>query len=395
MTDPCRFFADPAFDFETRLALGASAYRCAEPGEVLATAATIADGDLDGWFDAWTAAAGRNRAAAEAARTAASAREARLRAAKYAGMAFFFVLGTRDPGRSLATWQAHRADVEQAMALWPTPARRVAIPYEAMTLDGWWLSGGDGDRPLAILNNGSDGTMVDMLPQAHRRRRARLARAHLRRPRPGRRALPLRPAFRPDWEAVIAPVLDFALREPGVDPKRVALIGVSQAGYWVPRAAAFEPRLAAIVADPGVTRVWSSWFDNFPEEVLDLFHAGDKAAFDAAMAEGMADAPARLRFDLAKRREPYRIASFFDIVTEVRTYDLTGVAGRIRCPTLVLDPENEAFWPGQSRELFAALACPKTLMPFTAAEGADGHCEPMAPTLRNARVFDWLEATLA
>ena len=34
-------------------------------------------------------------------------------------------------------------------------------------------------------------------------------------------------------------------------------------------------------------------------------------------------------------------------------------------------------------------------MPFTAAEGADGHCEPMAPTLRNARVFDWLEATLA
>ena len=309
MTDPCRFFADPAFDFETRLALGASAYRCAEPGEVLATAATIADGDLDGWFDAWTAAAGRNRAAAEAARTAASAREARLRAAKYAGMAFFFVLGTRDPGRSLATWQAHRADVEQAMALWPTPARRVAIPYEAMTLDGWWLSGGDGDRPLAILNNGSDGTMVDMLPQAI----AAVERGWhaLTFDGPGQGAALYRSglAFRPDWEAVIAPVLDFALREPGVDPKRVALIGVSQAGYWVPRAAAFEPRLAAIVADPGVTRVWSSWSTTSPRRSSTCSTLGDKAAFDAAMAEGMADAPARLRFDLAKRREPYRIAS--------------------------------------------------------------------------------------
>ncbi len=34
-------------------------------------------------------------------------------------------------------------------------------------------------------------------------------------------------------------------------------------------------------------------------------------------------------------------------------------------------------------------------MPFTAAEGADGHCEPLAPGLVCQRVFDWLEETLA
>ena len=67
----------------------------------------------------------------------------------------------------------------------------------------------------------------------------------------------------------------------------------------------------------------------------------------------------------------------------------------IRCPTLVADPEGEAFWPGQSQQLFDALTCPKTLMRFTAAEGADLHCEPLAPGLRNQRVFDWLEETLA
>ncbi|MBM4266654.1 MAG: hypothetical protein FJ144_08595 [Deltaproteobacteria bacterium] len=31
---------------------------------------------------------------------------------------------------------------------------------------------------------------------------------------------------------------------------------------------------------------------------------------------------------------------------------------------------------------------------FTAAEGAQFHCEPMAPQLRNERVFDWLERIL-
>jgi hypothetical protein len=30
-------------------------------------------------------------------------------------------------------------------------------------------------------------------------------------------------------------------------------------------------------------------------------------------------------------------------------------------------------------------------VPFTAAEGANFHCEPMAVGLRNERVFDWLD----
>ena len=394
MTDRQRFFADPAFDFETRIALGAIQAGVAEAGEVLATVAAIADGDLDNWFDAWTALAQRLRAAAEGAEAAGhpvSARAYWLRAAKYSGMANFFVLGTRDPSRVAAAWEWHRACAERGFALFPN-ARRVAIPYEGITLDGWWFSGGAGARPVAIVNNGSDGTIIDMLGQGVLAATDRGWHA-LVFDGPGQGAALYRSGlpFRPDWEAVIAPVVDFALAQPGADPARLALIGVSQGGYWAPRAAAFETRLAALVADPGVARVWTSWFDNFPPEVRDLFHAGDKAAFDAAMAEGMEQAPARLRFELAKRAEPYRISSVFDLLTEIRRYDLTGIADRIRCPTLVLAPENETFWPGQSQELFDALTGEKALMPFTAAEGADGHCEPMAPALRNARVFDWLD----
>lgn len=36
----------------------------------------------------------------------------------------------------------------------------------------------------------------------------------------------------------------------------------------------------------------------------------------------------------------------------------------------------------------------KALVHFTRAEGADFHCEPLAPGLRAQRVFDWLDTTL-
>ena len=50
--------------------------------------------------------------------------------------------------------------------------------------------------------------------------------------------------------------------------------------------------------------------------------------------------------------------------------------------------------PGQPRQLYDALTCPKELVSFTAAEGADSHCEPKALGLRDQRIFDWLDETL-
>ncbi|MEJ7842598.1 MAG: alpha/beta fold hydrolase [Rubrobacter sp.] len=58
--------------------------------------------------------------------------------------------------------------------------------------------------------------------------------------------------FRPDWENVVSPVLDWLLARPEVDPARVSLLGVSMGGLLAPHAAAFEHRLAACVAVDGV-----------------------------------------------------------------------------------------------------------------------------------------------
>ena len=70
------------------------------------------------------------------------------------------------------------------------------------------------------------------------------------------------------------------------------------------------------------------------------------------------------------------------------------MAGQITTPLLILSPENEQFWPGQAEQLAELTKTVSTLVPFTADEGADGHCQPLARTLTAERMFDWLDDRL-
>jgi hypothetical protein len=123
---------------------------------------------------------------------------------------------------------------------------------------------------------------------------------------------------RPDWEQVITPVVDHALTRPDVDPARVALMGDSQGGYWVPRALGFEHRVAAGVADPGVWEVSTSWgIAAFPPALRQLLDSGNKAAFDQAIQQGLTSDPASAA-QLALRSRPYGFSSAFDTFSAVR-----------------------------------------------------------------------------
>ena len=53
---------------------------------------------------------------------------------------------------------------------------------------------------------------------------------------------------RVDTEAWAAACVDYLLTRPDVDPARIGLAGWSLGGYYAPRAAAFEKRLALVVA---------------------------------------------------------------------------------------------------------------------------------------------------
>jgi hypothetical protein len=61
---------------------------------------------------------------------------------------------------------------------------------------------------------------------------------------------------------------------------------------------------------------------------------------------------------------------------------------------LITSPVNEAYWPGQSKQLQQLLTCPTKLVEFSQADGADLHCEPKGTGIRDLRIFNWLDDQL-
>lgn len=400
-----KYFKDDDFQFGLEIVLGATYHQAADVGEALATAERIKEGDSDGWVREWLATAGASRAAgreAEGAGRRVSAVAYYRRAATYYATALyrFAHAAGDDPGRELEIWRRQRECWDRVVDLQPAPGERVAIPYEGTTLPGYFFRAADAApgerRPLVVMNNGSDGATSQMWAEGGA---AASERGYhwMTFDGPGQQAafyeqhIP----FRPDWEAVLTPVLDAMLARPDVDSGRVAVIGISQAGYWVPRALAFEHRPAAAVADPGVTDVSASWTRPLPQLMRNQLHEGKRAAFDREMhlAELMSPGTAAT---LNFRGRPFGVSgtSRFDLYQAVAAYRLDGEERQVTTPLLITDPEDEQFWPGQSRELYDRLPGPRELVPFTTAEGAGRHCEPMARSLREARIFDWLEGYL-
>jgi hypothetical protein len=392
-----QFFADPSMNFVFLIMFGGAYYGLTDVGAALAIAGEIEDGNPASAFDVLTRWAGRMQqqaAAALAAGHRVSARESYLHASTYAFAATYFcdAMGARD--RMMPTWWESRQALDAAFKLFEPAVEHVTIPYEATSLPGYLFKVDDSGkrRPLVILNNGSDGSVLDMWQQGGA---AAIARGYncLTFDGPGQgAALWLQKlSFRPDWEKVVTPVVDYAVSRPDVDPRRIGIIGISQGGYWVPRAVAFEHRIAVAVADPGVMNVATSWTQHLPPALLEMLRSGRKAEFDQVM---QAATPAQLA-TLEFRARPYGFSSMFDTFTAVQKYTLAGVVQNIRCPMLVCDPELESFWPGQPREVYDALGGPKELVHFTVAEGAQYHCEPMAAGLRAQRIFDWMDGILA
>jgi dienelactone hydrolase len=252
-------------------------------------------------------------------------------------------------------------------------------------------------RPTVILNNGSDAAMTFLWPGLGQPGLDRGYNAVIF-DGPGQQSMLFQRGvpFRPDWEHVITPLVDLLSERPEVDSSKIVLYGTSQGGYWVPRAAAFEHRLAAVVADPGVVDVSTKWKDNIPAEMVALLEAEDEAGFTAGMQFARSKWSPAMQQEVAWRAKPYgEQPSDYATFTTVEKYRLGDLVKNIKAPMMITDPEGEQFWAGQSQQLYDGLTGPKVLVPFTKAEGADMHIEPMGRSLLEQRMYDWLDETLA
>ena len=404
MTKPMLFENDVQFWFETQRALGHTTYGGADTGEVLATAARITPGDYNSWYDEWFATA--QTIEAEARQSLArghriTARDGLLRASNYFRCAEFFLHGDPTDPRIGISYERAVGAFRDALPFLPYSVEPVEIPYEGTTLSGYFYRGAGADAPTVVMHNGFDGSVEEMHFFGAA---AAVERGFnvLSFDGPGQPSSRHRDGlvFRPDWENVVTPVIDWLLATHGADtdPEQIALLGISMGGILAPRAAAFEHRLAAVIAIDGVYDLGAAATEPLPmprEQAEHIIRLPEAPELDAALDELTKTNPT-LRWAFTHGMYAMGVDSPRAFLASYLDYSLADcVAEQIECPVLVADAEEDLFFQGQPEELFDHITAPKALLRFTTAEGAGAHCHSGAQRLAFGRVYDWLEEALA
>jgi pimeloyl-ACP methyl ester carboxylesterase len=391
---------DELMNAELVRAIGYAPYGAADFGECVTTASRIKGTDLTGWHDEWFATASRVHdlgATSAAAGASVSARSAFFRASNYFRTAGLFAMGSPLDSRLVNAHRLEVANFRAGAALLDLPPQVVEIPYEDSTLPGYYFRAGNDDalRPTLILVNGYDGTAEELY---FTNGAAALERGYnvLAFDGPGQGAMIIDRGvpFRPDWENVVTPVVDFVLTLPGVDPAKIALMGLSFGGYLAPRAASGEHRLAACVSDCGPYDLFDASASRLPGFLAKQLPNGNPMLLGLLdrLVKGVMTKPTA-RWALRRNLMVHGLTDPLEYFRMAPDYSMKGREQLIECPTFVCSAEGDDLSVNAPR-LFEALQCPKEYVQFKAADGGGEHCESGARTLFHQRVFDWLDKIL-
>jgi len=331
------------------------------------------------WIEHWSALARKVEDFArrdEAAGHALTAGKKYLRACVY-----WFTAERMTSHRSpqkLAIYRAMLSCFERSVRLRNEPIEFVEIPYEGTQLPALFhRAPGGGRKPAMIHFDGFDVTKEWMHLCGIAREFAARGIATLMLDHPGiGAALRLQDLpMNPDSERWAAAAMDWLERRSDVDPRRVGVVAMSLGGYYAPRAAAFEKRLAACVAwgarwenvgshgrilrDPDAARSVTNWVEHA------LWYYGAKTPDDA--------------------------------YAKIAQMTLEGIADRITCPLLVVHGERDRQVPLEQAEqtVRAAVNSPRAeLRVFTQAEGGAEHVggDLFSPTIDY--IADWVAEVL-
>lgn len=393
-------FRDSLFQAQFLRTLGHTAAGGADISECFRAAEAISEPDPESWYRAWVALAERVEAQAEASAAAGhrvSAASLFFKASNYFRTAYIFMMQPNPDIRLIEAFRRQRSTFRKAVALQPGGAEAIAIPFEDTPLPGYFFKApGSGPKPVLIITGGYDSTAEEAFFYSGP---AALARGYhvLTYDGPGQGALLIEHGVvsRPDWEAVLAPVITWLGGRADVDPSRIVQMGISFGGYLAPRAASCVKGLAALVADPGQLSLIEEIRARVPRFVA------------RELPDGKAWVMRLVEFMLARNiRHPTKgwairrglyvhgVDTPLDYLKLSQRYTSEGRVQDIACPTLIMSAEGDEIGATAQR-LYDALTVEKRMLRFTAAEGAGGHCECGGRVLVNQRVFDWLDTVLA
>jgi dienelactone hydrolase len=390
-------FQDDSFPEQTLRAIGQTYDGRADIMEVLSTVSRIESGNEVSWYNEWFKTAERVRKMAEKSEKGGhkiSAGEAYMKASNYYRASEFYLHADPSDPRALGAAKQSVDCFVKAVELLSIPAETVSIPYEGTTLPGYFYTSpvAKEKAPLVIVQSGFDGTAEELYGDAN----AAIKRGYhclaFEGPGQGKVLREQGLIFRPDWEKVITPVVDYVLTRPEVDPDKIAVLGYSFGGYLIPRAACFEHRPQVYIANSGIWSFYDAQIGEMPPELLSLMET-DPVAYEIELMK-MAEHSTVLRWGITDSK--WKIGgggSLPETVEKMKDYGLTEeLVANIKSHMLIVDAEGDILIPsGQAKKLYDAISGPKDWMLFTAEEDAQAHCQSGASSVLYQHTFDWLD----
>lgn len=370
--------------------LGKCYAQCADVGECYAVLAKIKDNDFNSWYDSWQDMAKYLEdigSSCLAKKHRISAGYSFLRATEYYRASEFFLRARSNDSRIIHAFDKVRACFERSLDCLHTNWHKATIPFDNTFLEGY-LFLTDLSKATLVVPGGYDSTVEELYPLVTQALNHGYSILIFDGPGQGQVLRRRKIYMRPDFEHVIKQVLDWLDVYPKMN-RQYVLVGRSFGGYLAPRAACFDNRLKALIADPGQIDIAGSISRIIPEMIYSSLKMGDRNSvnsyFERLFASDMMKA-----FYFKSRMAVHGISNPFDYLTEMNRYQFVDEVANIRCPTLVCDNPSDRI-SNRGNSLYEALTCEKTYALFDAKRGAGMHCEADAHGQFFQVVFDWLD----
>ncbi|KAF5599559.1 hydrolase or acyltransferase (alpha beta hydrolase superfamily) [Fusarium pseudoanthophilum] len=394
---------DESFHFELLFTLGITVFGAGDVNDILAAAKHIKPGNFTSWLETFQTLAEYTKGQAEDPDNAydpLNVREAWFAASSYYRQADFYNHANWTDPRINSFWLEQRAAFDKALAALPVPGERIQIPTDNYTIEAIWYTNPATDavkRPTLVIGNGYDASQEDSY---HSFVVPALARGWnvMTYEGPGQPTIRRNDdiGFIPDWEKVLTPVIDELLNRKGcfVDEDKLVLVGISMGGYLAARAAAFEPRIKALILNGGVWDVYEGFSSQLGPDMKELFDAGKQDEFDEAASSlfGSPQVPTTVRWGLEHGLWCFKQHSPYLWLQSLKQYTLKDVVDKINVPVLVVDSEFEGFFAGQPGVVRDALGDRATYKFFNGTAGY--HVQVGAGQEWNRYQFSWLHKVL-
>jgi dienelactone hydrolase len=328
-------------------------------------------GDKDGWERAWLQLAEKTESRAKAALVANHQRTARqyfFHASNYYRMSDVLLTGAEEPKRA-ERFRMSQENFRAAAKLNDAKIEVISVRCGREEYDGYFchpVNPKPGKWPVVLFLGGADAYAEEIYFGGKQMLERGWAMLLVDTPGRGSSMYLKGIKTRPDYEVPGKACIDYLVSRPEVDPNRVALLGISMAGYYAPRVAAFEKRLKALLAWSGCYSILDDLYD---------------------WCEHLQPTCRRLLGGV----------SHDEARKQLKEFTMAGIAKNITCPTLITHGADDKLMRVEgAKTLFAEIgAKDKTLKIYDDPnDGGRIHCSHDYWAHNLPYMLDWLEEQL-